>query len=633
MPTLALQQKPVANAAPRTAPQLRAVAREEVSENDGRSLARGGTNQAATPPRSGDGPSAFGHSIAQLPSLSSAPLSIQPKLKINRPGDKYEQEADRVADMVMRMPEPTVQRKCSCGGGGCAKCKGGHGEGEHELLQMKRVDANSLGPDEAPASVHEVLRESGRPLDYATRVFMEPRLGHDLGRVRVHNNERAVQVSQELNAQAFTVGHNIVFGGGGYTTGSSASRRLLAHELTHVVQQTGGRANSLPKGGGRISEQTNTPMIARFSDTQHHVVEEAALAAGFTPAQARGVAQGNIHRDYSQVGVVGSLALLCAPSSFGGYKPQEHFDNFIWEGERWRSRGRGPFGDVGFDAGPTPIEYIGAELTSVAGNGTRLEDVTRQGPITDEGLEHLGNAFHTVEDFFAHSNFVELVQGDPRHGRRLMTGDPSGPSQSVPRILEAITPPGISEHYRDQSEAVISAAAPGTHTAMAHDDPTTHNFGIARRYAALVIQDLGSAVLNIMRSPQPQRSRLMQEEVMSRVVRYLRPPDPNDKWWEALASADNGAIDRRLGEAARRTPITVNQCALSPLKNLEASRDSLMALPIGIAIPTMIGGSQVWFQIGAGFTRPIPFEARSGRPSNDGGGGMPIVGAQVVGRF
>jgi hypothetical protein len=100
----------------------------------------------------------------------------------------------------------------------------------------------------------------------------------------------------------------------------------------------------------------------------------------------------------------------------------------------------------------------------------------------------------------------------------------------------------------------------------------------------------------------------MRERVIAKVVRYLRPPEPNDRWWETLATADAGRIDRRLDEAARTTPITVNQCALSPLKNLEASRDSPMALPFGVAVPTVIGNNQVWFQVGAGVTRPFPLD-------------------------
>ena len=477
---------------------------------------------------------------------------------------------------------------------------------------------------------------------------METRFGYDFSRVRIHTDAEAAKSARAVNGLAYTVGNHVVFGGGRYDPSTREGGRLLAHELAHVVQQDAidavpsnlqlGMTDSaeeleadriagqIDAGATAAVPQNGRPLaIARFSDTGHHVVEEAALAgAGFSEAQRRGIERGNVERDYSQVGVVGNAVLLCKPQKFGGYKPEEHFDNYMWDAVTggWRTRGASALGERGVDIGKTPIDYIGAQLDAVASRG-----------ITDGGLTNLGNAFHTVEDFFAHSNFVELVQGDTRHGSTLMTGDPSGPSQSVPRILESITPPGVSERYRAESEAAISAAAPGTHTAMAHDDPTTHNYTFARRLAALVIQDLGREVLAVMAAPQPERSRLMRERVVAKVVRYLRPPDPSDKWWEALTSADAGLIDRRLDEAARRTPITVNQCALSPLKNIEASRDSPMALPFGVAIPTVIGGDQVWFQVGVGVTRPFRLDPLTDVSPVDERGGAPVAGAQIVGRF
>jgi len=386
---------------------------------------------------------------------------------------------------------------------------------------------------------------------------------------------------------------------------------------------------------GRIRVHTNTsgpvrlraaPTLARFSDTGHHVVEEAALAgAGFTEQQMRGIERGNVERDYSQVGVVGNAALLCRPQNFGGYRPEEHFDNFIWDAvtRRWRTRGASALNDQGVDVGRTPIDYITSELDRVAAVG-----------LMDEGgLAHLGNAFHTIEDFFAHSNFVELMQGDTSQGTTLMTGNPVGPSQSVSRVLESVSPPGVRESYGAQSEEAIRSAAPGTHTRMAHDDPTTHNYTAARRLAALVIQDLGVEVRGVMTAAPPDRGQLMHERVVARAVRYLRPPDPTDRWWETLVAADAGAIDRRLDEAARRTPVTVNQCALSPLKNLEASRDSPMGIPLGVAIPTTIRGNTVWFQVGGGVTRPMNFDPIPGAEDRSGGGGGLVVGAQITGTF
>ncbi len=477
---------------------------------------------------------------------------------------------------------------------------------------------------------------------------METRFGHDFSRVRVHRDQAAADSARAVNGAAYTLGSRIVFGSGRYQPSSTSGVRLLAHELSHVVQQDHGdaagdrspamdanpaaeaeasRAASSVAAGlpGAVAGRT-PPTIARFSDTGHHVVEEAALeGAGFSRQEMEGIERGNVERDYSQVGVVLNTLLLCKPQRFGGYRPEEHFDNFIWDAvtRGWRTRGGSAFREQGVDAGRTPIDYISAELDEVAGRGLN----------NDAGLVHLGNAFHTVEDFFAHSNFVELMQGDTSQGSALMTGNPVGPSQSVPRIMEAITPPGVQEHYRAESEEAIRSAAPGTHTAMAHDEPTTRNYTMARRLAALVVQDLGVEIRGVMAAAQPARARLMRERVVARIVRYLRPPDANDRWWETLVSADAGQIDRRLDDAARRTPVTVNQCALSPLKNLEASRNSPMALPLGVAIPTVVGGKQVWFQIGGGVTRSFPLDPLPGDSRDRTAPAAPVLGAQITGSF
>jgi hypothetical protein len=173
--------------------------------------------------------------------------TIQTKLAINRPGDRYEQEADRVADQVMRMSIPAaaipikastkagVQRACACGGS-CDACKGDAHDSRHEHLQMKPAASHS-GQATAPPIVNDVLSSPGHPLDRATRAFMEPRFGHDFGRVRIHADNQAHASAEAMGARAYTVGHHIVFSKGESQFGSAAPRQLMAHELTHVLQQ------------------------------------------------------------------------------------------------------------------------------------------------------------------------------------------------------------------------------------------------------------------------------------------------------------------------------------------------------------------------------------------------------------
>jgi hypothetical protein len=104
-----------------------------------------------------------------------------------------------------------------------------------QALQRKMIARNEVS--EVPPIVHEVLRSPGQPLDPVTRAFMEPRFGHDFSQVRVHADSKAAESAQAVNALAYTVGRDVVFGAGQYAVGTSEGQRLLAHELAHVVQQ------------------------------------------------------------------------------------------------------------------------------------------------------------------------------------------------------------------------------------------------------------------------------------------------------------------------------------------------------------------------------------------------------------
>lgn len=184
----------------------------------------------------------------RVPVRSRVPAGIQAKLVVNAPGDAHEQEADRVADRVMRMPAPRLQRKCACGGT-CPECRK---EAAQDALQTKRVQPGAAGIMEAPPIVHQALRSADQPLDPAVREFMEPRLGHDFSQVRVHADAEAASAARAVQARAYTRGHDIVFGAGEYAPGTAAGMRLLAHELVHVVQQSGG-------AGGRGSTGAESP--------------------------------------------------------------------------------------------------------------------------------------------------------------------------------------------------------------------------------------------------------------------------------------------------------------------------------------------------------------------------------------
>jgi hypothetical protein len=161
---------------------------------------------------------------------------MQTKLAINKPGDEYEQEADRVAEQVMRMPEPRVQGSCACGGW-CPKCQMERHSHIHERIQAVCVESGSSIQSVVSPPVNEVLTAPGQPLDSATRGFMESRFGHDFSQVRVHTGSAAEKSSRDVNARAYTAGQNIVFGVGQFAPDTNDGRKLLAHELAHVLQQ------------------------------------------------------------------------------------------------------------------------------------------------------------------------------------------------------------------------------------------------------------------------------------------------------------------------------------------------------------------------------------------------------------
>lgn len=198
--------------------------------------------------------------------------AIQAKLSISQPGDIYEQQSDRIAEWVMRIPDSEVsgiskgntqvQRKCAecaSGQGTCPKCK------EEEIIQRKPIastitsliqrqseeaqEEDVLQKKEVSAGSPEItsdlesringIKGGGQPLTESVRDYFEPRFGYDFSGVRIHTDSHARESAKEINALAYTVGRDVVFGAGRYAPGTSEGRRLLAHELTHVVQQDG----------------------------------------------------------------------------------------------------------------------------------------------------------------------------------------------------------------------------------------------------------------------------------------------------------------------------------------------------------------------------------------------------------
>ena len=208
--------------------------------------------------------------------------------------DPLEREADRVADHVMRSPEPAasiaaappaISRKCEA-------CE------DDDKLRRRADGPDGHAGQTAPAVVDDVLRGAGQPLDAPTRAYFEPRFGRDFADVRLHVGSHAAESARAVNARAYTVGRDIVFGAGMFAPATLEGGRLLAHELTHVAQQAGataalqrdpkpGKPDPKTKPGGEQKPEKVYPAyqsadsiseISRDNDTWNLTVEGATSA-------------------------------------------------------------------------------------------------------------------------------------------------------------------------------------------------------------------------------------------------------------------------------------------------------------------------------------------------------------------
>lgn len=275
-------------------------------------------------------------------------LGLQRKLTVGAVNDPMEEEADAMADRVMRMPDkPLLQRKC-------AECE------EEEKVQRKPLAA-SITPfiqtkaaegDTASDAVTSQINASkggGSSLDNHTKSFMEGRFGVDFSDVKIHTDGEAVQLNRDLNAQAFTVGNDIYFNSGKFAPNTENGKHLLAHELTHTVQQQGSSMQQIsrlkitptksftqgpcgersvywnfesgvkaPKGGGYIIQQINN--LENIKDCPAEDVDFIPITPTFTFYEAWWVAEGDTIQEKHKLGIVDFTDRSARPASLGNNK-------------------------------------------------------------------------------------------------------------------------------------------------------------------------------------------------------------------------------------------------------------------------------------------------------------------------
>jgi len=184
-------------------------------------------------------------SVENKSGFSFQNIPIRPKLKISHPDDPYEKEADRMSEKIVNMhfsdskdisskkDKDTLNRKC-------AECE----LEKEEKLGIQRKTQSSFSsylepPTEIEQKIDSVTTSQGFSLDSSARNFMESRFGFNFGDVRIHTDSNASKANASISARAFTMGNDIYFNHGEYNPETTQGRKLLAHELTHVVQQTG----------------------------------------------------------------------------------------------------------------------------------------------------------------------------------------------------------------------------------------------------------------------------------------------------------------------------------------------------------------------------------------------------------
>lgn len=251
---------------------------------------------------------------------------IQAKLSISEPGDAHEREADRVADAVMRMPGQQVHRKC-------ADCEN---KEEHDTTPHVQ---RSIG--------------GGVPLDRDTRAFMEPRFGQNFADVRIHTGEQAARSAAAIGAEAYTIGRDVVFGAGRHAPQSSEGRKLIAHELTHVVQQG-------ESGAARIS-RTASPVTFNCPANSNNAPASPFGDIDAVDRNAQGLA--------SATSIFATLSALFDPSTSGSTFDTAYRDRFgppAPVGTKFRNRFTGRLLDSAQEAAQQEVTVVGNRLERIA---------------------------------------------------------------------------------------------------------------------------------------------------------------------------------------------------------------------------------------------------------------------------
>jgi len=296
-------------------------------------------------------------------SFSSVPV-VQPKLKAGRSDDPLEHAADRVADRVVSGAAEHA-KTCGCGGT-CPQCRAG--------AKLRR-SARSAAPiaDAGAGAVGAALASSGQPLSASVRSFFEPRLGADLSHVRVHTGPEAARSADALDAHAYAAGRDIVFGAGEFRPESAAGRRLLAHELAHVLQQE--------EVGERIQrDDKDKPARVDIAVVLDNDAESMRAAQALAPKVVRVYDPSDIKTALTGAGgPIGTLYVVSHSNSAGELKFESSIGTIHWK--KLSDISAELKGALPADKSPQVIDFRGCKLGEATQELGRFKQAVGAGAV------------------------------------------------------------------------------------------------------------------------------------------------------------------------------------------------------------------------------------------------------------
>jgi len=398
------------------------------------------------------------HAAGTSPSTAGAAPSVH---RVSHPDDASEREAERIADAVMRgdttvgaatpVTEGSVQRK------GMADMS--------EFVPHDEVMRRASGPGPRAGTDLEQriqsLRGRGQSLDQATRAFMENRLGHDFGRVRVHNDENGAQAARSVNAHAFTVGRDIAFAAGQYQPATRQGRRLLAHELAHVVQQRGQPATSTPTAGVAQRDLATPPPAEPVADQPDLTDAQIATAIAFNRGRyderntrlIQSLLGGPVTGSWTRENIV---AIAATQEEYGltadGKVGSETF-RFLNQEQRLEQM---PTTDrnclTAFQVNVATVRFVGTNPASIQGFYTTASEFSSRCRCSD-------------------FQYRQFIRGHARHIRGATTTDISGPINGQPGPFSRIPGGRLPADFVEDGDVHDNPVNYGHRDQPADDDP------------------------------------------------------------------------------------------------------------------------------------------------------------------